>query len=223
MSDPVSTLSRIDPRRNVVVARIKIESRHPCPAFPRSCGEAAAGGGAVWVTHPSDNTVSRIKPKSNGVTATIPVGPQPTPIAVSPGAVWVVNIGGPSVSRIDPSTNRVVATIRLGPARACCSEHMSAAFGAGALWVAVPNLYAVVRVDIATNRVTATIPVADQPCGGIAADERAVWAAGDHCASSVTRVDSHTNKPTGTVKGEIGPIGLALGFGSVWVEDLDAK
>src|SRR5438876_9866762 len=91
-------------------ARTKVESHHACPAFPGSCGEAVAGNGAVWVARVSDNTVLRIDPQTNSVIATIPVGPQPEGIAVTPGAVWVVNKGGPSVSRIDPATNQVVAT-----------------------------------------------------------------------------------------------------------------
>jgi virginiamycin B lyase len=128
-----STLSRIDPARNAVVARIEVEAHNPCPDFPRSCGEAASANGAVWVSRPSDNTLWRIDPRTNTVTTTIPVGAQPTAIAVSPGAVWVASIGDPSVSRIDPATNRVVATIRVGPARACCSDHMEVTWGSGAV------------------------------------------------------------------------------------------
>ena len=115
MSDAGPTLTRIDPARSAVAARIKVELRKPCPAVPPGCGEAAAGNGAVWVSHSTDNTVSRIDPQTNGVIATIKVGSHPDGIALSPSAVWVANSGDPSVSRIDPATNRVVATIRVGP------------------------------------------------------------------------------------------------------------
>jgi hypothetical protein len=79
--------------------------------------------------------------------------------------------------------------------------------------------------------VTATIKWSwqlGQPCGFLAADEGAVWAAGAHCPSSsgygvVTRIDARTNKPTKVVKGFKAPIGLGLAFGSVWVADLDSK
>jgi virginiamycin B lyase len=231
-TNEVSTLTRIDPERNAVVARIEVARRNQCPEFPRSCGEVAAGNGAVWVSHPSDNTVSRVDPQTNRVTATIPVGPQPTPVAVTPGAIWVANIGGPSVSRIDPATNLVVATIPLGPARACCSEHMALTVGGGAVWVGVPNLNAVVRVDPSTNRVSATVKLSEfrsgQPCGFLAATQGAVWAAGAHCPSTtgdgvVTRIDPRRTRVTGIVSGFRSPIGLALGFGSLWVSDLDSK
>ena len=223
MSSAASKLTRIDPARNVAVARIKVAPVLACPPFPASCGEVAAGVGAVWVSLVPDNTVERIDPSTNTVTATVPVGPQPEGIAVSPGAVWVANRGGPSVSRIDPATNRVVATIAVGPTSACCSDHMAVTAGGGAIWVTVPNLNAVVRIDPATNRVAATIKLSGKPCGFVIADAHAVWAAGAHCANIVTRMDPRKNKQTATVKGLTAPIGLGLGFRSLWVADLDAK
>jgi len=91
MNDAKATLMRIDPARNAIVARIKVHS-------PEAL---AAGDRGIWLSNPSLNTVTRVDPATNTVTATIPVGPQPQGIAVSPGAVWVVNAGGPSLSRID--------------------------------------------------------------------------------------------------------------------------
>jgi virginiamycin B lyase len=232
MGNDGSTLSRIDPTSNAVVTRIAIEARNPCPEFPRSCGEAAAGNGAVWVARPSDDTVSRIDPATNKVTAIIHVGPQPAGVAVSPGAIWVANIGGPTVSRIDSKTNTVVATIRIGPARACCSEHTALTSGGRAVWATVTKLGAVVRIDPKTNKVAARVRLSairsGQPCGFLAASQSAVWAAGAHCPASsgdgvVTRIDARTNRPSRPMAGFTAPIGVALGFGAVWVGDLDAK
>ena len=230
MSDSASTLLRIDPKRNIVVARIKVKPSYPCRPFPQACSEAAAGKRAVWVSHPSDNTVSRIDPQTNRVVATIPVGRHPDGIAVSPGAVWVANSGGPttgsggpSVSRVDPAANRVVATIEVGSARACCSDFMELTVGAGSVWVGVPHLTSVVRIDPATNRVRATIRLTVQPFGFLAADKRAVWSAGAYSDSVVTRLDPRTNRPSGAFNGAAAPIGLALAFGSLWVADLDSK
>ena len=225
-SNVTSTLTRIDPGRNMVVDSSKVGRVNACPEFPRSCGEVAAGNGAVWVSRPSDGTVLRVDPQSNSISATIQVGPDPTPIAVTPGAIWVANIGGPSVSRIDPATNRVVATISVGPADGCCFRHMAMSSGGGSVWVTVPKMRALVRIDPAINAVTATIRLPQAPCGLVAADAHAVWAAGgyaDDCASDVARVDAATNRRAGTVKGLEGPIGLALGFGSLWVADLGSK
>ena len=52
MSDAAKTLSRIDPARNAVVAKIKV--------WPPEA--VAAGEGAVWLTYPFDNAVYRIDP-----------------------------------------------------------------------------------------------------------------------------------------------------------------
>ena len=84
MSNVTSTLLRIDPEPNAVVARIKLDP----PAT------AAAGEGAVWLSHPLEDTVSRVDPRTNKVIATIHVGQSPAGIAVSPDAVWVANTLG---------------------------------------------------------------------------------------------------------------------------------
>jgi len=212
MSDSVSTLSRIDPKRNAVVAEIEVGASDA----------AAAGEGGVWISHPAENTVSRIDPRTNRVAATIHVGPQPSAVAVSHGAVWVANAGGPSVSRIDPSTNRVVATVRVGPHRACCSEHMGVVAGGGTVWANVPNANTLVRVDPARNRATGTVKLPFPPCGFLAADRAAVWQAAASCGDVVARIDRPTHRIR-IVKGEPHPIGLSLGFGSLWVAVLDLK
>jgi YVTN family beta-propeller protein len=212
MSDAESTLMRIDPTRNAVVARIKV----PPP------DTTAAGDGAVWLTYPLNDTVSRIDPATNKVTASIHVGPRPTGIAISPGAVWVADDYGPSVSRIDPATNRVVATIRVGPQRACCAEHMSLTANGGRIWVAVPNANEIVRIDPKTNNVVATVRLPYSPCAFLVADQRAVWSAGGVCADTVGRVDPRTKTLTAQVR-EPHAVGLALAFGSVWVAVIDSS
>ena len=222
-SDTVATLLRIDPTRDVVVARTKIPTHNPCPLLPGGCGGAAMDRNALWISRTPDSSVLRIDPRDNSVAARIAVGPQPEGVATTPGAVWVVNRGGPTVSRIDPVTNRVVATIRIGPARACCSDHIAIAAGGGAVWASVPNLLSIARIDPATNAVK-RIRLPEQPCAFLAADARAVWAAGGHCTRSIMRVNARTNRVNGGVKGVlVTPIGLALGFGSLWVADLDSK
>jgi virginiamycin B lyase len=212
MNDVTSTLMRIDPKRNAVVARIEVLSGE----------DAAAGGGAVWITDPSTDTVYRIDPRTNRVTASIPVAPHPAGIAISQGAVWVALTDGPSVVRIDPTTNRVVATIRVGPKLVCCSEHMGVTAGHGSVWVAVPNGNRIVRLDPATNAVTATVKLPYCPGASLAVDKTAVWSAGGGCGDVVARVDPRTNRLIPPLQREPHPVGLRLAFGSVWVAVLDS-
>jgi YVTN family beta-propeller protein len=72
----------------------------------------------VWVANSFANTVSRLD--NNGVlVATVPVGAQPTGVAVDAnGKVWVTNLDSHSVMRIDPATNAVELTVELGPGAA---------------------------------------------------------------------------------------------------------
>jgi YVTN family beta-propeller protein len=222
MSNDRATLMRIDPARNAIVARIKVDPPDT----------VAAGDGAVWLSNPSYNTVTRVDPATNTVTATIRVGPQPEGIAVSPGAVWVANAGGladaggPTVSRIDPATNRVVKTMRVGPKGACCAQHMNLIASPRAVWVALANGNSIVHLDPATNRVVATEKVGYPPCGFLAADATGVWFT-DPCSggtpsahkappSAVVRVDSRADGLT-TRLAEPSPAGIELAFGSVWV------
>ena len=205
------------PRGAKVIARIAL-TRTPVDF---GGGALTAGDGAVWLSYPSEDTVSRIDPVTNRVTATIHVGPQPSGIAVAPDAVWVANAGGPSVSRIDPATNRVVTTIRVGPPLACCAEHMSLIAVHRALWVAVPNANGLVRVDPATRKVVATVKLPYAPCAFLVADESGVWSAGGGCADAVGRIDPRTRALTSRLY-EPHPVGLGLAFGSVWVADLDS-
>jgi YVTN family beta-propeller protein len=206
MSNDQGTLMRIDPARNAIVARVKVDP-------PEA---AAAGDGAIWLSNPSYNTVTRVNPATNTVAATIPVGSLPEGIAVSPGAVWVVNAGVPSVSRIDPATNRVVATISVGPKTECCAQHTSVAASPGAVWVALTNGNRIVRLDPATNKVVATVKLGYPPCGFLAADQTGVWSSSYCGGDVVVRVDARTKRLT-TRLAEPSPAGIEVAFGTVWV------
>ncbi len=77
------------------------------PQYPSDFREYA------WVTNGGGNSVTVFDLVHMQTAATIPVGDDPTEIAVSPtrNEVYVVNSGSASVSVIDAVTNRVAATI----------------------------------------------------------------------------------------------------------------
>ena len=58
------------------------------------------------------------------VTATIPVGADPSDVLVSQGAIWVA--AGQSVSRIDPATATTTSMVAVGP-----RPRLAAGFGSG--------------------------------------------------------------------------------------------
>jgi len=76
-------------------------------------------GSKVYVTNGAPlNTVSVIDTATNTVSATIPVGADPSGVAVTPDGskVYVGNFGSNTVSVIDTATNTVSATIPVGSA-----------------------------------------------------------------------------------------------------------
>jgi DNA-binding beta-propeller fold protein YncE len=135
-------LERIDPARNRVVNRWKLEkatgavgafgsvwatgaagvirvdpAAHKVVAriaIPGGAGWTAASGDAVWVT--TATGIARIDPQSNAVTASVPLAGAPAvgdPDVVN-GHVWVPQIRKNSIAVVDPESNTVVRTIRAG-------------------------------------------------------------------------------------------------------------
>ncbi|HII91403.1 MAG TPA: PKD domain-containing protein [Methanosarcina sp.] len=85
-------------------------------------GQSTKTGGVVvqsasttygYVANGDDNTVSVIDTANNKVTATVPVGSDPSNVAITPDGkkVYVTNLDSDDVSVIDTATNKVIATV----------------------------------------------------------------------------------------------------------------
>jgi YVTN family beta-propeller protein len=208
MSNAESTLMRIDPARNAVVARIKVS---PPQAM-------AAGDGAVWLTYPTDDTVSRIDPATNRVVATIRVGPKRVCCAVhmsltaTGGTLWVAVPNANEIVRIDPTTNDLVATLKL-PYSPCAflvadqSEVWSAGGGCAD---------SVGRIDTRTKTLTAT--VGEPHAVGLALAFGSVWTAVID-TGNLDQIDPHTGRLSARLHVGGTPVRLGVGFGSIWVND----
>jgi YVTN family beta-propeller protein len=116
----------------------------------------------AYVPNGGDNTVSVIDTGTNTVVATIPVGPQPQAVAITPDGTraYVPGAGfttlpGTLVSVIDISTDTVVATISVGrfPTGVAITPDGTRAYVTNAL----DNTASV--IDTATNTVVANIAV----------------------------------------------------------------
>jgi YVTN family beta-propeller protein len=208
MSNAESTLMRIDPARNAVVARIKVNPPDT----------AAAGNGAVWLTYPSDDTVSRIDPATNRVVATIRVGPKRAccaehmSLTASGGALWVAVPNGNEIVRIDPTTNDVVETLKL-PYSPCAFlvADQSAVWSAGGACADHVG-----RIDIRTKTLTAS--VAEPHAVGLALAFGSLWAAVIDSAN-LDRIDPHSGRLVARLHVGGTPVRVGVGFGSIWVDD----
>jgi YVTN family beta-propeller protein len=183
----------------------------------RNPSAVTVGEGSVWVANAGDGTVSRIDPVS-GEARTIEVGPRPVAITFGEGSVWVVNRLSRSVSRIDPGTNRVVATIEVSGA----GLPSSIAAAGGAVWVATDSGFplgetppTIHRIDPTSNDEAASIPTPTILWVVLAADEEALWVAGND--GRLMRIDPETN-----ALDQVASLGIAAGAmmvngGSVWI------
>jgi len=153
LSDSAGILTRIDPAKNIVEAKIKVLPFSYCVAF---------GYDAVWITNTgkvknifstgmvegkNQGSVQRINPETNEVVATISTGKAPRFLAVGENGIWTLNQVDGTVSRIDPYTNKLIATI---DAKVIGSGGDIAA-GAGKIWVRGNKTAFLVTIDPKTN------------------------------------------------------------------------
>ena len=114
-------------------------------------------GAAVWVANIFEDTVSRIDPATDVVTATIAVPGYPTGIASDGATVWVTHLASGVLSRIDAQTNELIDSFQVGTLPG------NIAIGGGAVWVVLQGDDAVAKVDQRTGEVLDSIGVAADP------------------------------------------------------------
>ena len=120
----------------------------------------------AYVTNSQDNTVSVIDTATNTVVATVPVGVNPSGIAITPDGTRAYTANGftgasNTVSVMETATNTVVATVTVGvgPSWVAITPDGTRAYvtNSGSNTVSV--------IDTATNAVVATVPVGLVPAG----------------------------------------------------------
>ncbi|MFY9983851.1 MAG: YncE family protein [Chthoniobacterales bacterium] len=115
---------------------------------------------------PAENSLNPdVKLPKNTVVATIPVGPQPQGVVVSPNSetVYVANIGSASVSVINAATNTVTFTISVGNT----PDGLAITPDGTTLYVANNADNTVSVIATSNNSVTATVAVPERPAGPV--------------------------------------------------------
>jgi DNA-binding SARP family transcriptional activator/DNA-binding beta-propeller fold protein YncE len=201
-----NSVVKIDPRTNEITQVTRV-GRDP--------DAVAVGAGGVWVVNWQDRTVSRID--AAGEVETIGGVPRADHLAVDGDNVWVSSFDRSSVARIDAHTGEVVESLGVPSRRA-----EGLAIGGGYLWITNPatvrdqGLETVSRVDLRSHKVLSRIPVGDTPIFDTFGDG-ALWVANyDNSTISVVSPGSR-DAETIALDGGCGPLGIATGFGSVWV------
>jgi DNA-binding beta-propeller fold protein YncE/tRNA A-37 threonylcarbamoyl transferase component Bud32 len=145
----------------------------------------------VWVADEAGNNVLRVDPKTNEVTATVPVPDEPRALAAANGSVWVACAGDGSVVRIDVDTAKVT-----GEPSPAGSRPTAIAVGSGQVWVADNEGARLFRFDEETGDAPGKpIEVGPKP-RGVAVDDDVVWVASGQ-SGTVARFSAATGEAVG--------------------------
>jgi len=195
---------------NDSVNRVDIKTNKVSPYFDTGpvIDAIAFGVGSLWVAHGKANQVTRVDPKTNKTTATIPVPGDPSSLGIGEGYVWVATEKG--VVQIDPSGNSILTTIKVG------GSPGGLQVTGGTVYVATGN-NKISRVDAQSGAVAAPIPVGTS-AAYYTVGAGSLWVSYP-VDNVVRRVDLSTRKKVGDVKMSFNPQGLAYGQGRVWVLD----
>jgi streptogramin lyase len=173
------------------------------------------GFGSIWVADRKAKALLRIDPAKAKVVATIPIGPQPSGIAVLGDGVWVSDDTDYKLRRIDPKTNKVVTTID-----AAGTPSWFADDGRSSMLVAERGAGKVVVVDPAAGTLGNTVGGFNEPLDGTVFAGRA-WIP-DGAGRRLGVIDLG-NPGADVVRyalpNAIGPFVAEGGFGNIWVLD----
>jgi YVTN family beta-propeller protein len=228
-----SNVSVIDTASNTVVATIPVGLAPSTIAITPGTDSFEQDGRRhqplAYVPNGADNTVSVIDTTSNTIVATIPVGQDPSGVAITSDGThaYVTNQLEDSVSVIDTAGNKVVATIpgfiipigvAITPDGAQPYERddrrkQSFAYVTNN----VPTIdgsnfpaSAVSVIDTASNKVAATIPVGQDPNGvAITPDGTRAYVANQRDGTASV-IDTAHNKVVATIRVGAGPAGVAI-------------
>ncbi len=132
-------------------------------------------------------------------------------MAVTPNAVWVTSSRAGVVTELNAQTNQVGRTLSVAKG---CSGLL---YAFDSLWVPSCGDHVLVRANPATGETLARIPAgpADSE-GGVTAGAGSVWLVTD-ANSTLTRIDTATNKVQTTIALPSGSSNPLFADGSVWV------
>jgi YVTN family beta-propeller protein len=171
------------------------------------------GGGSAGLASLAPNSLGLIDAGTNRITAQIPVGARPGPLAVGSGSVWVANLDDATVSRVDVRSRRVVRTIPVGDRPAGLTA------SGGHVWVTT-NTAGLLRIDPVFDSVETVATVGrgevfprleSRP---VTAGFGSLWTVSP--VGTVTRVKAGGRLLSRVDVGN-GAAGIAAGAGSLWV------
>ena len=174
------------------------------------------------------NSMVAISSTSGHVERALPVGGNPTAVAVGAGAVWALNADDQTITRIDPKTH-ALRTFGTG------GIPVDLAAGDGSLWVGNgtrtsaqfvgPVATSITRLDPDSAAVLATVtlpraegPVSNQSRYHISVTPHAVWVVNPDF--TISRIDPASNRIAGEIR-DVSALGVAADSGGAWALQTD--
>jgi streptogramin lyase len=161
LTDARTTLARIDPVENKIVAEIRV---------PAGCRSLIAGEGALWLACPEDDRVLRIDPLTNLVDKRIETAAQPVAVALGEGSLWVLSKKEGKLERVDTKTYKVIKTIELSLPNAVSGL----AVAQGSVWVTATG-FPLTRIDPTTEKERVAQQFWGEGGGAIYSAANALW------------------------------------------------
>ena len=168
----------------------------------------AAAQPFAYISNQSNNNVSVINTATNTLVVSVPVGNNPTGVAVHPGSarVYVANENSATVSVIDTATNTVVAVVPVGS----FPRGVAVLPDGSRVYVANINGNNVSVINTATNTVVGTVSVGSSPAGiAVHPDGSRVYVT-NTSSNSVSVINTATNTVLATVSVGSEPHGVVV-------------
>ena len=163
---------------------------------------------AAYVANAGSNSVSVINPTTNLVVTTVPVGPNPVDIAVTPNGstAYVTNAGSNSVSAINTTSNTVVATVTVG----FSPVHVAIKADGTRAYVANARSNSISVIDTSTNAVVATVTVGLNPVDIAVTPNGSTAYVTNAGSNSVSAINTTSNAVVATVTVGTNPVDVVI-------------
>ena len=202
-----SAVLAVDPTSMKVTATIE--------GLGKALWDLKAGFGSIWVSDRTNKALLRIDPATAKVVATIPIGPQPSGLAVVDDGVWVSDDTDYKLRRIDPASNKVAQTIVAAAAPSWFADD-----GASNLLVAERGAGKVVVIDRAAGALGATAQGWNEPLDGtVFAGKAWIPDGGGRRLGVIDLANPSADPVRYALPNAINPFVAEPGFGDVWVLD----
>jgi YVTN family beta-propeller protein len=170
--------------------------------------DSRGAAGHVWIADENDDQVVAIDPATSAVTLRIPVGQEPSAVAVGDGSLWVANTLDSTVWRLDPDTGRVLARIGVP------DPPSALAVGPQNVWIASRAASTVTELDAAGN-IVGHVSVDSAP-SALAIADVSLWVA---CgtAGHLVKLDPQSLALMDTISVPGDPEALVADASDLWV------